>query len=78
MTESFSAKEDFSELHHWRVTMKMLLLGAMLLQVAYQIAGEGFMVNICLTLAFGLMLYAWIKDYMENYVEVDDVNTQNA
>ena len=55
--------------------MTMLLLGAMLLQVASQIASEqSTMMNICLTLAFGLMLYAWIKDYMENYVDVDASN----
>ena len=30
--------------------------------------------NIYFTLAFVLTLYAWIKDYMENYVGAVDVS----
>ena len=71
---SFSAKEDFSELHHWRVTLTTLLLGGIFLQVTYQLASESTMPHTCIALAFGLILYAWIKDYMENYVDVDGSN----
>ena len=53
--------------------MTMLLLGAMLFQFVYQIAGDST-VNIFFTLAFVLALYAWIKDYMENYVGAVDVS----
>ena len=70
----FSGKEDFSELHHWRVTMTMLLLAGISLHVTYQLASESTMLNTCLALAFGLIMYAWIKDYMENYVDVDASN----
>ena len=56
------------------MTVTILLLGALVFQFVYQITGDGTM-NIYFTLAFVLTLYAWIKDYVENYVgAVDDAN----
>ena len=73
---AFSGKEDFFHLHHWRVTLTVInSIGAMLAQFAYQSYAARFaktFYNIG-TLFFAVCLYAWIKDYFENYVDTSKI-----
>ena len=71
---SFSAKEGVSQLHHWRVTLTVLNAGAMILLIAYQSYTASSMAPpIYSALAFTVILYAWIKDYIENYVAMSKI-----
>ena len=72
----FFSGKDFSHLHHWRVTLTLLnTIGALLVQFAYQSYTARFEIafyNIG-TLFLAICLYAWIKDYVEHYVDTSKI-----
>ena len=69
-------KQDISKLDHWRVTLTVFNIGAMMLQIAYQSYTASSMATTIYnlgTLAFALMLYGWTKDYVDHYVKTSKI-----